>query len=54
MGLEDMSVEWNWLFGSEWEDVDNTPKGAAKRIRIFLESGVPEAFLEGNWEDLYD
>lgn len=33
---------FNWLFDGEWGDVDNTPKGAAKRIRWYLKKGVPE------------
>jgi hypothetical protein len=36
--------DWTWMFGGDWADVDNTPQGAAKRIRYFLEHGVPEDF----------
>ena len=28
---------WHFLFAPEWEDIDNTPKGAAARIRLVLE-----------------
>lgn len=31
--------EWAWCFDSEWAAVDNTPTGAAKRIRYLLEHG---------------
>jgi hypothetical protein len=33
--------EWDWCFSGHWCEVDNTPHGAAKRIRYFLEHGVP-------------
>lgn len=32
---------FEFLFDSYWNDVDNTPKGAAKRIYYFLENGLP-------------
>lgn len=35
-------VEWAWCFSSDWTRVDDTPQGAAKRIRYMLEHGVPE------------
>jgi len=41
-GLDPDSSEWAYLFASEWEDGDNTPTGAAKRIRYLLENGLPE------------
>lgn len=34
-------AEWGWCFASEWRFVDNTPLGAAKRIRHLLLNGVP-------------
>lgn len=37
---------WIWCFSYDWEHVDNTPHGAAKRIRWLLEKGLPE-----NWQD---
>jgi len=41
-GLDPDSSEWAYLFASEWEDMDNTPTGAASRIRHFLENGLPQ------------
>jgi len=38
--------KWQYLFSCEWETVDNTPAGAAKRIRYFLENGLPK-----NWQE---
>jgi hypothetical protein len=38
--------EFLFLFGSDWDKIDNTPKGAAQRIRYFLEYGLPE-----NWDE---
>lgn len=32
---------WEWLFSSTWEMTDSTAKGAAARIRYFLDHGVP-------------
>ena len=37
---------WEYLFGEEWINVDNTPTGAAKRIRHLVEDGLPE-----NWRE---
>ncbi len=31
---------WDWCFGAEWEDTDNTPIGAAIRIKFLIEHGV--------------
>jgi len=45
-GLDPNSNEWRYLFASEWEDVDNNPVGAAKRIRHFLENGLPKNWYE--------
>ena len=36
------SREGQWCFGGMWEDIDNTPQGAAKRIFHMLQHGVPE------------
>lgn len=35
-------TSWNWCFSDRWKKVDNTPQGAAKRIRYMLEHGRPE------------
>jgi len=40
-GLKPNSDEWDYLFSSDWETIDNTPTGAAKRIRYFLKNGLP-------------
>lgn len=36
------SEVWDFLFCGRWDNVDNTPKGAAKRIHYFLTNGLPE------------
>lgn len=41
-GISVSSEEWDWCFTVFWNHVDNTPKGAAKRIMLMLESGIPE------------
>jgi len=38
--------EWNYLFDISWHRTDNTPTGAAKRIRWFVEHGLPN-----DWEE---
>ncbi len=40
------SEEWKYLFDADWDSIDNTPTGAAKRIRYFVENGLPT-----NWDD---
>jgi len=39
-----VSDEYAWLFDGDWAVVDNSAKGAAKRILYFLDHGVPEGF----------
>jgi hypothetical protein len=34
--------ENDWCFAGLWVNVDNTPHGAAKRIRYLLDHGLPE------------
>ena len=34
---------WQFMFGGEWAERDNTRAGAAARIRYAIEIGVPEA-----------
>lgn len=34
--------EWPWCFGYSWVNADNTPHGAAARIRYMLACGVPD------------
>jgi hypothetical protein len=33
---------WRAFFSSNWVEVDNTPRGAAKRILFCLKNGIPE------------
>lgn len=46
---------WNWCFHHAWSSVDDTPHGAAQRIRYLLEHGVPEDFSypEPEFVELY-
>lgn len=44
-GIEFLSDEWLFLFSFIWSYVDNTPTGAAKRIRYFVENGLPNNWL---------
>jgi len=44
-GVWEYSDAWTWCFDSGWSKRDNTPKGAAKRIRYMVENGVPENTL---------
>lgn len=44
----------DWVFGSDWADVDNTTIGAAARIDYLLEHGVPEAFIVSNSANKYN
>lgn len=48
-GLDSWSDEWFFLFGNDWVNADNTPTGAAKRIRYFVENGLPN-----NWEEIIE
>jgi len=45
-GLDSFSDEWRYLFFGLWTAVDNTPTGAAKRIRYLIEHGLPEDWHE--------
>lgn len=36
--------ENDWLFDGYWYEIDNTAKGAAKRIRHLLKHGVPSDY----------
>lgn len=33
-----INKHWDWMFGAEWGYLDNTPLGAAKRIRYFVQN----------------
>lgn len=41
---EENDWAWEWCFDSPWSQVDNTVHGAAARIEMMLDQGVPE-----NW-----
>lgn len=41
------SGEWSWCFHPNWEEIDNTPSGAAKRILWLLKYGMPN-----DWKDM--
>jgi hypothetical protein len=41
---EDDKALWSYMFASEWAFIDDTPQGAAKRIRYAVEHGVPNDF----------
>jgi hypothetical protein len=43
-GLE--LAAWAWCFSSRWRDTDNTPEGAALRIRWLHAHGVPQDWYE--------
>ncbi len=38
---------WDWMFDGDWNQSDNTAKGAAARIEYYLAHGVPEDFVIG-------
>jgi hypothetical protein len=38
----DENSGWQWCFEAIWKYVDDTPRGAAKRILYMLENGIPE------------
>jgi hypothetical protein len=42
------SNTFEFLFGSCWRCIDNTPEGAAARIRYFLDKGLP---IVANYEE---
>lgn len=44
-------ARWAWLFSSNWKDVDNTPEGAAARIRYYLEHGMPKNYAPWSYEE---
>jgi hypothetical protein len=48
-GISRFRYLWTWLFGYEWTMPDNTPTGAAARIRYTVKHGLPE-----NWDAQMD
>lgn len=51
---DDYDGDFEYLFGSEWAEYDNTPHGAAARIRTYLALGgkVPEGWEDRRWAGL--
>jgi hypothetical protein len=43
-GFDEDSIEYDWVFDSGWARSDNTAEGAAMRITMLLESGIPTMF----------
>lgn len=42
---------WQWCFAATWTRIDNTPHGAAKRIRWYLDHGLPfDAVQQIHWK----
>jgi hypothetical protein len=42
LGITTDEVLWSYLFDATWASVDNTPTGAAKRIRwVIQHQGIP-------------
>lgn len=39
--LRTFGLSWNYMFSAEWEEFDNTPSGAATRIRYWCRNGCP-------------
>ena len=48
-GLSSGDLDWLWCFSSVWVNVDNTPRGAAKRIRYLLANGKPPEWFDIQW-----
>lgn len=38
--------EWHWMFSNRWANRDNTPEGAAARIKWYLAYGVPNSYFD--------
>lgn len=45
-GMKTSSPAWQWCFAGPWAWVDNTPAGAAKRIRHLINEGIPGNFWQ--------
>ena len=42
---------FEWMFSPDWADTDNTPHGAAARIRYALLHGIPYNFIDITYGD---
>jgi hypothetical protein len=51
-GVDTSTTLWNWLFGAYWAEVDNTPRGAAARIKYWLDGEYIPGDFEGAWDDV--
>lgn len=40
------SDRWDWCFHPGWSPIDNSPKGAAARIRYLVNNGLPKDWKE--------
>jgi hypothetical protein len=49
--LDRTGSTFEWMFGGQWSLIDNTAQGAGRRIRYYLEHGVPAEFVD---EDGYE
>ena len=46
---------WNWAFAGEWDEIDNTPEGGRRRLRLALDKGIPSDYDEQmSGEGLYE
>lgn len=41
-GIDSYGTDWDYLFDGSWSRTDNTPNGAAARIRFLLAEGLPD------------
>ena len=45
-GLKAGLKKWSWCFAGSWNEIDNTPEGAVKRIEWLLNYGLPDDYIE--------
>jgi len=53
--IDPFSSKFEWMFGGSWHHSDDTPAGAAKRIRHLIAKGVPAGFTRPDpcWIEVY-
>ncbi len=51
-GLRADSGAWDWCFDLNWRYIDNTPRGAAARIRWLLAHGLPSDYRKQMYGDV--